>query len=213
MLKKSLGLIECAGLASAIEAADTAVKSANVELVGYELAMGGGWTTVKVLGDVGAVKAAVESAKVAASNVGDVVATQVIARPAESLDALVINKRTLGSMPGARADVKGNSPLSASYVPPAPKEAPKAEPEAPVAEPVLDSEPEPVAEDAKPEAVEVADEQQAPEASEPAETTAVEVVEPTEAAEPKLAHKPKAKPKSKGKASGKSKGKGGKKAE
>lgn len=45
---KSLGLIETKGLAVAIEAADTAVKSANVELLGYELSKGGGWTTILV---------------------------------------------------------------------------------------------------------------------------------------------------------------------
>lgn len=129
MLKQSLGLIETEGLAAGIEAADTAVKSANVTLVGYELTMGGGWTTVKILGDVGAVKAAVSAAEASASRVGRVVSTQVIARPSESLEALVINKRTLGSMPGARADVKGNSPLSASYVAPA-KVEPDTKPEA-----------------------------------------------------------------------------------
>lgn len=153
MLKQALGLIECAGLTAAVEAADTAVKSANVTLVGYELACGDGWTTVKILGDVGAVKAAVQSAKAAASNVNAVVATQVIARPAESLEALVINERTLGSMPGARADVKGNSPLSASYVPPQPKEAPapsatEDEPSVKLEDPV-EAEPQPVASEAE----------------------------------------------------------------
>lgn len=171
MLKQALGLIECAGLTAAVEAADTAVKSANVTLVGYELACGDGWTTVKILGDVGAVKAAVQSAKAAASNVNAVVATQVIARPAESLEALVINKRTLGSMPGARADVKGNSPLSASYVPPKPKEAPAPEaakdvPSVKPDEPVK-AEPEPAA----PEAEKVAE-------AEPAEPEAEKPVEP-----------------------------------
>ena len=37
MQQKSLGLIETQGLAAGIEAADAAVKSANVELVGCEL--------------------------------------------------------------------------------------------------------------------------------------------------------------------------------
>ena len=36
--KKALGIIETYGLTCAMEAADTAVKAANVELVGYELA-------------------------------------------------------------------------------------------------------------------------------------------------------------------------------
>ena len=61
-MNKSLGLIETEGLAAGIEAADAAVKSANVELIGYELTKGGGWTTVKIQGDVGAVKAAVDAA-------------------------------------------------------------------------------------------------------------------------------------------------------
>ena len=80
MLKQSLGLIETEGLAAGVEAADTAVKAANVTLVGYELTMGGGWTTIKILGDVGAVKAAVSAAAASASRVGRVVSTQVIAR-------------------------------------------------------------------------------------------------------------------------------------
>ena len=36
MSKLAIGLIETVGLTPAIEAADTAVKSANVHLVGYE---------------------------------------------------------------------------------------------------------------------------------------------------------------------------------
>ena len=36
MSKEALGLIETVGLAAAIEAADTCMKSANVELIGYE---------------------------------------------------------------------------------------------------------------------------------------------------------------------------------
>ena len=68
-MQKSLGLIETQGLAGGIEAADAAVKSANVELIGYELTRGGGWTTVKIQGDVGAVKAAVDAARIAAGKV------------------------------------------------------------------------------------------------------------------------------------------------
>lgn len=116
MVKQSLGLFEIQGLAAAIEAADAAVKSADVKLVGYELARGDGWTTVKVTGDVSAVKAAIAAAKTTASKAGAVVSTDVIARPASSTESMVVNRRTLGSMPGARAEVKGNSPLSASFV-------------------------------------------------------------------------------------------------
>ncbi len=95
-MKKSLGLIETAGLAAGIEAADAAVKSANVELIGYELTKGGGWTTIKVQGDVGAVKAAVDAARMAAAKVNQVVSTRVIPRPSAGLDILVHNPDTVG---------------------------------------------------------------------------------------------------------------------
>ena len=51
MSQRSLGLIETFGLLPAVEAADAAVKSANVDLVGYEFAKGSGMTVVKVEGD------------------------------------------------------------------------------------------------------------------------------------------------------------------
>lgn len=95
-MTKSLGLIETEGLAAGVEAADAAVKSANVELIGYELTKGGGWTTVKVQGDVGAVKAAVDAARIAAAKVNRVVSTRVIARPSAGLDILVHNPDTVG---------------------------------------------------------------------------------------------------------------------
>ena len=99
MQQKSLGLIETQGLAAGIEAADAAVKSANVELVGYELTKGGGWTTIKILGDVGAVKAAVDAARIAAGKVSRVVSTRVIARPSMGLTGLIHNTDTVGDQP------------------------------------------------------------------------------------------------------------------
>ncbi|HBZ3629020.1 propanediol utilization microcompartment protein PduJ, partial [Escherichia coli] len=57
-MNNALGLVETKGLVGAIEAADAMVKSANVQLVGYEK-IGSGLVTVMVRGDVGAVKAAV----------------------------------------------------------------------------------------------------------------------------------------------------------
>lgn len=90
MIKQSIGLIETVGLSAAIAAADTAVKSANVTLVGYELTKGGGLVAVKILGEVGAVNAAIAAASIAAAKVGQVYATKVIARVAEGID-LIIN--------------------------------------------------------------------------------------------------------------------------
>ena len=99
MSQRSLGLIETYGLLPAVEAADAAVKSANVDLVGYEFAKGSGMTVVKVEGDVGAVKAAIAAASVAASKVGRVAATRVIPRPATGLAGMVRNGDTKGYTP------------------------------------------------------------------------------------------------------------------
>ena len=96
MMKESLGLIETIGLTAGIEAADTAVKAANVKLVGYELTKGSGMTTVKLEGDVAAVKAAVEAGAMAASRVGRVVSTLVIPRPSSGLEGLIRNRDTVG---------------------------------------------------------------------------------------------------------------------
>lgn len=93
---KSLGLIETIGLTTGITAADAAVKSANVTLVGYEMAKGSGRTVIKVEGDVGAVKAAVDAACAAALRVGQIAGAKVIARPSESLESMIRNKDTVG---------------------------------------------------------------------------------------------------------------------
>ncbi|STU29168.1 propanediol utilization polyhedral body protein PduJ [Klebsiella pneumoniae] len=68
-MNNALGLVETKGLVGAIEAADAMVKSANVQLIGYEK-IGSGLITVMVRGDVGAVKAAVDAGSAAASVVG-----------------------------------------------------------------------------------------------------------------------------------------------
>ena len=69
MADKSIGFIETFGLAACVAAADAAVKSANVKLLGFEYAKGDGMCTVKVEGNVGACKAAVEAGKKAAEAV------------------------------------------------------------------------------------------------------------------------------------------------
>ena len=62
MAQEALGMVETRGLTAAIEAADAMTKSAEVSLVGTEK-IGSGLVTVMVRGDVGAVKASVESAR------------------------------------------------------------------------------------------------------------------------------------------------------
>jgi len=76
----AIGMIETRGLTASIEAADSMLKAANVELVGTEK-IGSGLVTVIVKGEVGAVKAATESGAEAAQRLGELVAVHVIPRP------------------------------------------------------------------------------------------------------------------------------------
>ena len=87
-MNNALGLIETKGLVGAIVAADAMVKSANVQLVGYEK-IGSGLVTVMVRGDVGAVKAAVDAGTVAAGDVGNVISTHVIPRPHSDVEVFL----------------------------------------------------------------------------------------------------------------------------
>jgi microcompartment protein CcmL/EutN len=96
--RKAMGFIESVGLAAAITAADAALKAANVELVGRENSRGSGYITIKIVGDVGAVKAAIDVAKGVSSNVARVWSTDVIPRPAEDLGRLMVwNRETQGA--------------------------------------------------------------------------------------------------------------------
>lgn len=84
-MQDAIGLIETRSLVGAIEATDAMAKAANVQIV-KQVQIGGAYVTVVVRGDVGSVRAAVESGAAAAAQVGDVVASHVIPRPAEGLD-------------------------------------------------------------------------------------------------------------------------------
>ena len=81
-------MVETSGLVAAIEAADTMLKSANVELVGTEK-IGSGLVSVMVRGDVGAVKSSVEAGAANASKLGELVATHVIARPHADVEKIL----------------------------------------------------------------------------------------------------------------------------
>ncbi len=80
----ALGIIETVGFTPAIQAADAAVKAANVKL-GRWVKVGGGRVNIIVRGDVAAVKAAVEAGVQAASKVGKVQSDVIIPRPSERL--------------------------------------------------------------------------------------------------------------------------------
>ena len=79
-MSTALGMIETKGYVGSVEATDAMAKAANVQLV-TQIQTGGGFLTVLVRGDVGSVKAAVDAGAEAASRVGELVASHVIARP------------------------------------------------------------------------------------------------------------------------------------
>ena len=85
---EALGMVETKGLTALVEASDAMVKSANVTLLGWQK-IGSGLVTAFVVGDVAAVKAAVDAGAAAAGRVGEVVAVQVIPRPHEDLGAVL----------------------------------------------------------------------------------------------------------------------------
>jgi ethanolamine utilization protein EutM len=85
-MNTAIGLIETKGLLALVEATDAMVKAANVEIV-KRVDIGGGLVTTVVSGDVGSVRAAVEAGASAAAQVGELVSSHVIPRPAEGLSA------------------------------------------------------------------------------------------------------------------------------
>jgi ethanolamine utilization protein EutM len=91
LVMEALGMIETRGLVGAIEAADAMVKAAKVTLVGKEK-IGGGYVTVFVRGDVGAVKAATDAGAVAAEKVGELISVHVIPRPHQEVELIIPQK-------------------------------------------------------------------------------------------------------------------------
>jgi ethanolamine utilization protein EutM len=86
-MEESLGIIETLGYATGMEAADAAIKSANIKLADWVYA-GSGKVNIIIRGDVAAVKTAVEAGVTAASRIGEVMGQAVIPRPADNLKTI-----------------------------------------------------------------------------------------------------------------------------
>ena len=84
----ALGMVETKGLVASIEAADAMTKVAHVRLVCQE-EIGGGYVTIMVRGEVGAVQASVDAGVAAAKRAGELVAAHVIARPHPIVEKLL----------------------------------------------------------------------------------------------------------------------------
>ena len=85
---QALGMIETRGLIASIEAADAMAKASNVELL-KKRAIGGGYITVMVRGDVGAVRTALGAGRNAAMRIGDVISTRIIPGPHIDLENIL----------------------------------------------------------------------------------------------------------------------------
>jgi ethanolamine utilization protein EutM len=88
MVQEAIGMIETRGMVALVEATDAALKAANVHYRGWKQ-VGSALVSVVLLGDVAAVKAAVDAGAAAAAKVGEVVSVNVIARPHSEVDKVI----------------------------------------------------------------------------------------------------------------------------
>jgi ethanolamine utilization protein EutM len=83
-MSEAIGMIETKGFTGSIEATDAMAKAANISIA-RTISIGGGLVTVICRGDVASVKAAVDAGSKAASKVGELVGSHVIANPHDDL--------------------------------------------------------------------------------------------------------------------------------
>jgi ethanolamine utilization protein EutM len=89
-MQDAIGLLETKGLVALVEATDAMAKAANVQIA-KRIQIGGGLVTTVVRGDVGSVRAAVEAGANAAQQVGELVASHIIPRPADGVVAAYLS--------------------------------------------------------------------------------------------------------------------------
>ena len=83
--ERALGMIETTGLVGALEAADAMLKAAQVRLLDKELTTGG-LVVIQVVGEVGAVRSAVDAGAAAAQKMGQLIASHIIPRPHDEVE-------------------------------------------------------------------------------------------------------------------------------
>lgn len=129
-MPKALGLVETRGLVAAIEAADAMVKTSNVELIGKEITRPA-LVTIKIVGDVAAVKASVDAGAAAASKVGELVSIHVIPQPDTQMVSLLpeIKDDDVKKVSRVQTQKKAEIKKTESAEPPAKKKELPIEPE------------------------------------------------------------------------------------
>ena len=85
-MKQALGLVEISALSTAVVAADTMAKAANIRILEIENTKGLGYMTIKIAGDVGAVNAAVNAGKQIGAVNNKLVSWKVIPRPSDYVE-------------------------------------------------------------------------------------------------------------------------------
>lgn len=121
----ALGLVETKGLIGAIEAADAMAKTANVKIVGKEK-ITAALVTIKVVGEVAAVKAAVDAGAAAAQRVGQLVSAHVIPRPDDQLEDIIYDFKV---KPAEVSEIKEEEPKQEPEKEIEPEPEPEQEPE------------------------------------------------------------------------------------
>ncbi len=110
MEERALGLVETKGLVGAIEAADAMLKAAKVKLIGTEKTIAA-LITVKVVGEVGAVKSAVDAGAAAVEKIGELVSCHVIPRPHEDTEVIAYEETSHSeesrSQPKSLSEIEG----------------------------------------------------------------------------------------------------------
>lgn len=163
-MKQALGLVEISGLSTAVVVADTMAKAANIRILEIENTKGLGYMTIKITGDVGAVKAAVDAGSQIGLINGKLVSCKVIPRPSDYVESTFCKSAdheqpTPPEPPTAPPPSKAEKEPEETKFESAEPEAAMAEPEAVAVEPEAETgepeavtvEPEPAAEELKPE--------------------------------------------------------------
>lgn len=115
-MSRALGLIETRGLVAAIEAADAMVKTANVTIIGKEI-IRPALVTIKIKGDVAAVKAAIEAGAEAASKVGEVISVHIIPSPDDQLLVILPERDSIPLPPKTKKEKRPEDIISVQALP------------------------------------------------------------------------------------------------
>lgn len=116
--RTALGFVETRGLVGVIEAADTAAKAAEVELLGFQQ-IGDGLVSVRFRGDVASVQAAMAAAVAAAERVSSVVSYHVIPAPHGDLKGMLTQPESAVPARPAALHVPNQQPTAATTSDPA----------------------------------------------------------------------------------------------